>query len=184
MRDNRNYPLITAAWPKLADDLVDPLANAELDWVVRLVTQVRAIRNEMNIPAKAIIPLMLKEAGELAQTCIVSYAIQIKRLARLTNIELLDGDVPKGAVQDVLDEAILILPVADVIDIAAEEKRLQREISKMNSEIQRFEGKLSNERFIANAPGAVVETEREKLNDAKAAYSNLIQARERLMTAR
>jgi len=184
MGDNRNCSLITAAWPKLADNLINPLANAELDWVVRLVTQVRAVRNEMNIPAKAVIPLMLKRAGNLAQTCIVSYAVQIKRLARVTGIELLDGEVPRGAVQDVLDEATLILPVADVIDIAAEEKRLEREISKMQSEIQRFKGKLSNERFIANAPGEVVETEREKLNDAIVAHSNLSQARERLMKAR
>ena len=184
MSYNRPSSLITANWPKLTNDLIDSRANAELDWVIRLVTQVRAIRNEMHIPAKAEIPLMLKEANDLARTSVVSYAAQIKRLARLCSIELLDGNVPKGAIQDVLDEATIILPVANVIDISAEEKRLEREISKMQAEVERFEKKLSNKKFINNAPEAVVQTERAKLNEAEASYSRLSQAREKLLQAR
>jgi valyl-tRNA synthetase len=178
--ENRPAPMIIAPWPQLADELVDDAANAELDWVVRLVSQIRGLRSEMNVPAKAEIPLMLKDAGELAQTCIVTHAEQINRMARLSTIELIDGDAPKGSVQDVLDEATVILPVADVIDIAAEQARLNKEISKQQSEIDRFEKKLGNEKFVANAPEAVVETERGKLADARVVHARLSEARERL----
>ena len=92
--------------------------------------------------------------------------------------------MPKGALQDVLDEATIILPVADVIDIGAEEKRLEREILKMQGEVERFKKKLSNEKFISNAPESVVQLEREKLNEAKISYSRLSQAKERLLQAR
>ena len=178
--ENRPAPMIIAPWPQLADQLIDDAANAELDWVVRLVSQIRGLRSEMNVPAKAEIPLMLKDAGELAKTCIVTHAEQINRLARLSDIELISGDAPKGSVQDVLDEATVILPVADVIDIAAEQARLDKEIGKQQSEIERFEKKLGNEKFVANAPEEVVETERGKLADARVVHARLSEARERL----
>jgi len=176
----RAQPMITAPWPDLDAALVDAAANAEMDWVVRLIGQVRGLRNEMNVPAKAEVPLLLKDAGELARTCIVTHADQISRLARLSSIELLDGDVPKGSVQDVIDETTLVLPVADVIDVAAERTRLEKEIAKQQGEIDRFEKKLSNEKFVANAPDEVVETEREKLADARLVHDRLAEARARL----
>ncbi|MDP6926768.1 MAG: valine--tRNA ligase, partial [Rhodospirillales bacterium] len=108
---------------------------------------------------------------------------QIKRLARLSGVELLNGAVPKGAVQDVLDEATMVLPIADVIDVAVEQARLEKEISKQQNEINRFEKKLRNKKFLANAPEAVVKTEREKLADAKATQGRLHEARERLLEA-
>ncbi len=180
MGDNRAQPMITAPWPDLDDSLVDTTANAEMDWVVRLISQVRGLRSEMNVPVKAEIPLLLKDAGDLAQTCIVTHVEQINRLARLSHIELLEGDTPKGAVQDVLDEATIVLPVADVIDVAAEKARLDKEVGKQQSEIDRFEKKLANEKFVANAPEEVVETEREKLADARQVQARLNEALERL----
>jgi valyl-tRNA synthetase len=183
MAAERQSPMITAPWPELADSLVDANANAEMDWVVRLVGQVRALRNEMNVPVKAEIPLLLKGPGELATRCMATHAEQIKRLARLTSIEALAGDVPAGSVQDVIDEATLVLPVADVIDVAAERQRLEKEIAKQQAEIDRFEKKLSNEKFVANAPDAVVEAEREKLADARLAHDRLAEARGRLVQA-
>ena len=183
MAADRQSPMITAPWPELADSLVDANANAEMDWVVRLVGQVRALRNEMNVPVKAEIPLFLKGPGELATRCMATHAEQIKRLARLTSIEALVGDVPAGSVQDVIDEATVVLPVADVIDVAAERQRLEKEIAKQQAEIDRFEKKLSNEKFVANAPDEVVEAEREKLADAKLAHDRLAEARGRLLQA-
>ena len=102
------------------------------------------------------------------------------RLARLESAEVLEGDVPKGAVQDVIDEATIILPIAEVIDLDAERARLEREIAKQDKEIQRFEGKLGNEKFIANAPEEVIETERERLAEAKQVREKLEEAHNRL----
>ena len=183
LADDRETPLIMAPWPSLPDSLIDTAAHDEMDWVVRLVTHVRALRSEMNVPAKAKIQLMLRGAGDLAKGCIITHADQIKRLARLSGVELLNGAVPKGAVQDVLDEATMVLPIADVIDVAVEQARLEKEISKQQNEINRFEKKLRNKKFLANAPEVVVKTEREKLADAKATQGRLHEARERLLEA-
>ena len=179
----RDGPLITSQWPKLGEDLVDVDANAEMDWVVRLISQVRAVRAEMNVPPKAKIPLILKDAGDMAQARMGRHQGLIQRLARLSSLEELDGEVPKGAIQDVLDEATIILPIADVIDLDSEKARLEKEIAKMNAEVERFKEKLANEKFIANAPQAVVETEREKLKDAINQRAKIDEALGRLTAA-
>ena len=179
----RDGPLITSQWPKLGEDLVDVDANAEMDWVVRLISQVRAVRAEMNVPPKAKIPLILKDAGDMAQARMGRHQGLIQRLARLSSLEELDGEVPKGAIQDVLDEATIILPIAAVIDLDSEKARLEKEIAKMNAEVERFKEKLANEKFIANAPQAVVETEREKLKDAINQRAKIDEALGRLTAA-
>jgi len=183
LAEGRDTTLITSAWPAYDAALINADANAEMDWVVRLISQVRAIRSEMNVPPKAEVPLLLKDAGAVARTCVERHGTLIGRLARVSSLELLDGEVPKGAVQDVIDEATVIMPIADVIDLDSEKERLEKEIAKQQSEIDRFQKKLGNEKFVANAPEAVVEAEREKLADAEAAKSRLEEARERLLAA-
>ncbi|HIM42106.1 MAG TPA: valine--tRNA ligase, partial [Rhodospirillales bacterium] len=149
----------------------------------RLISQVRAVRAEMNVPPKAKIPLILKDAGDMAQARMGRHQGLIQRLARLSSLEELDGEVPKGAIQDVLDEATIILPIAAVIDLDSEKARLEKEIAKMNAEVERFKEKLANEKFIANAPQAVVETEREKLKDAINQRAKIDEALGRLTAA-
>ena len=83
-----------------------------------------------------------------------------------------------------LDEATVFVNVADFIDVAAEQARLDKELAKQQSEIERFEKKLANEKFVANAPEAVVEVEREKLADAQVALVKLTEARERFLVLR
>jgi len=183
LSDNRAGPLITSRWPVLDEKLSDAGVNAEMDWVVRLISQVRTVRAEMNVPAKARIPLLLKDAGEGARANLETHGGLIMRLARLDKLELLSGEVPKGAVQDIIDEATIVLPIADAIDVAAEQARLEKEIAKLDGEVKRFEGKLANEKFIANAPEAVVETERERLEDARQAQGKMTEALGRLTAA-
>ncbi|HEX9703012.1 MAG TPA: valine--tRNA ligase, partial [Rhodospirillales bacterium] len=137
-----------------------------------------------NVPPGAKVPLLLKEAGERAKSCLAVHGGLIERLARLESVELLQGQVPKGAVQDVIDEATIILPIADVIDLAAEQARLEKEIAKLDGEVQRFEKKLANEKFVANAPEEVVDTERERLGEARLARSKMGEALSRLAAAR
>ena len=94
-------------------------------------------------------------------------------LARLSEAHAIDGDFPKGAVSAVIDDATFGLPIADVIDVVAEKARLEKEISKLNKELARFDGKLNNEKFLANAPAEVVEAEREKRAEAELAKEKL-----------
>ena len=180
LSDKRTSSIMIAEWPELDDGLINTAANEEMDWVVRLISQVRTIRSEMNVPPGAKIPLILKDAGERAQSCLVNHADLLKRVARLSSLELLTGDIPTGSVQDVIDEAILILPISETIDLTEEKSRLDKEINKQTAEIDRFEKKLSNERFVTNAPDEVVATERQKLADAQQIKIKLQEARERL----
>ena len=181
LSDKRTSSIMIAEWPELDDTLINTSANEEMDWVVRLISQVRTIRSEMNVPPGAKIPLILKDAGERAQSCLVNHADLLKRVARLSSLELLSGDVPAGSVQDVIDEAILILPISETIDLTEEKSRLGKEIDKQTAEIDRFEKKLSNERFVTSAPDGVVATERQKLADAQQTKIKLQEARERLV---
>ena len=181
LSDKRTSSIMISEWPELDDALINISANEEMDWVVRLISQVRTIRSEMNVPPGAKIPLILKDAGERAQSCLVNHADLLKRVARLSSLELLSGDVPAGSVQDVIDEAILILPISETIDLTEEKSRLDKEIDKQTAEIDRFEKKLSNERFVTSAPDEVVATERQKLADAQQTKIKLQEAWERLV---
>jgi valyl-tRNA synthetase len=183
LSDKRNGPLITSSWPVFDESLNNADINAEMDWVVRLISQVRAVRSEMNVPPKAKIPLLIKDAGNKMQSFMIRHEELIIRLARLESLNHLEGAMPKGAVQDVIDEATMILPIAEVIDVKMEKARLEKEITKLEIEVIRFEGKLGNKNFIANAPDAVVETERQRLSDASQARDKMSEALGRLISA-
>ncbi|HCP01138.1 MAG TPA: valine--tRNA ligase, partial [Rhodospirillaceae bacterium] len=171
--------LIHAAWP--ANDIapVDPAAKAELDWAVSFITEVRVVRNEVNMPAGAKIPAILRGASDQTKVRLASHSDQIRRLARLDKI-VLDADLPEGAVQIVLGEATLALPLADVIDLAAERNRLLKELGKLEKDIAVINKKLANEKFLANAPENVVSEQHERRRDAGAAKAKIEAALERL----
>ncbi len=155
--------LITAPWPSYGDELIDPDAAAEIDWVIRLISEVRAVRAEMNVPAGAKILLLLRDANATNQARLDRHRDLVTRLARLSGLETLEGgEVPKGAVQIVLDEATAVLPLAAVIDVSKELERLKREMTKADSEIAKFDKKLANAQFLSKAPTAVVEEQKER----------------------
>jgi valyl-tRNA synthetase len=182
MADRHGELLIQRPWPAVHQSLVDQDAGAEMDWVVRLVSLVRAIRVEMNVPASAKIPLLLKDANETARRRLAGYRHLILPLARLSSADLLDGEAPKGSVLDVLDGAAIVLPIADVIEVSVERARLAREITRLEDEIRRIDRKLGNQDFLSRAPAQVVETERERRDEAMRARAKLDEAARRLAT--
>lgn len=180
MADSRSGKLISAEWPRHDAALANADAAAEMDWVVRVISAVRGVRSEMNVPPSAKMPLLLKDLDDAKAAFLDRNKGLILSLARLDDAGKLDGEPPKGSVQDVLDEATLVLPVADVIDVDAEKARLAKEIGKMDKELKRFDGKLNNEKFLAKAPKEVVETEREKRAEAAKSKEKLQEALLRL----
>ena len=176
----REAMLIESAWPELSEDLVDLSADVEMDWVIRLISEVRAVRAEMNVPAKAQIGLWLNGAGEENLRRLQDHAEAIVRLARLEGILEGDREVPTGAVQIVLDDAIIVLPLSEIIDIARERERLSRELDKARGEIAKLDMKLSNRGFLAKAPEHVVEEQHERKRDAESAELRLAAALARL----
>ena len=180
---DRPHLLAEGHWPDLERVVADVEVEAEMDWVVRLVSQVRAIRAEMSVPPAARVPLLVKDAGEATRARLESHRDLITALARLSSADPVDGQLPEGAVQDVLDEATLVLALRDVVDLEAERARLEREIAKLDDEIARFDRKLGNREFVAKAPPDVVETERERRQERASVRSKLDEARGRLVQA-
>ncbi len=171
--------LMTESWPQLPDALAHEDSREEIDWVIRLVSAVRAIRAELNVPAGAKIPLRIKDANDISRARLKTHEAVIVRLARLSGTSLVTN-TPKGSAQSVLDEATLILPLADVIDLEQERARLGKESEKWAVEIKKLEAKLANRDFIARAPEEVVTEHRERKAEAEAMLAKLKSAQKSL----
>ena len=150
-----------------------------MDWLVRLISEIRAVRAEMNVPAAAKTRLLVEGANTDTSARLERQAGLIERLARVEDIAIAGG-TPKGAVQLVLDEATYFLPLGDVIDVGQETTRLEREIDKFGDEITKVEKKLGNEKFISRAPVEVVEENRVRLADFNQSRDKLKEALQRL----
>ena len=160
----------------------DPEAEAEIGWVVDLVTAIRSVRAEMNIPPATLTPLVLAGASAETKARAQRWNDVIKRLARLADISFADR-APEGAVQLLVRGEVAALPLKGVIDLAAERARLDKEIGKADADIKRVDAKLANEKFVANAPEEIVEEEKEKREAALARKAKMLEALERLKKA-
>jgi valyl-tRNA synthetase len=172
--------LIATQVPDFPESLIDPEAAAEMDWAIRLISEVRTVRAEMNVPPAAKIDLKLKDAGATTAERLERQREVIQRLARLSSVEILEGDAPEGAVQFVVEEAVGLLPLAEVIDLSAEKARLEKEIAKADSEIGKLDKKLANEQFLAKAPAEVVEENKSRRTEEQETRDKLAAALERL----
>jgi valyl-tRNA synthetase len=170
--------LIAARWPQI-NAAIDTSAQDEMRWLVKLITDVRAVRAELNVPAGKQIPMQVKGASAETLSRLQRHEAIILRLARLTGVAQTDS-VGKGSAQTVLGEATLILPLADVIDLAAESTRLQKECEKLAAEIKKIEAKLGNASFVDRAPPEVVDEQRERKAEAEATLARLDAARKSL----
>ncbi|MBB6224168.1 valine--tRNA ligase [Rhizobium leguminosarum] len=169
-----------AEWP--SPSYADNGAADEINWLIDLVSGIRSVRAEMNVPPSATAPLVVVKANNLTRERLFRHDAAIKRLARVEAISLA-ADAPKGAAQIVVDEATICLPLGNLIDLSAEKARLEKAIGKMEGEISRIDGKLSNEKFVANANPEVVEAERERLEELKGQIASLKTALARVSEA-
>ena len=176
----RPTALISSDWPNIGPELQNAAAKAEMDWVVRVISEVRAVRAELNVPAGAKPKMLIKDAGDETLARVETHREIILRIARLDAIEPAGAKLPPGSVQAVVDEATLILPLGDIIDIEQEKERLKNEIGKKDSDIGKSEKKLANENFVSRAPEEVVEEQRERLAEMKQERQKLAEAVERL----
>ena len=175
----RGGMLITEAWPKLSDDLIDEGAEGEIDWMVRLIEETRSTRSELNVPAGAKIPLLLIGADSATQVKLERYQDLIDRMARLEYSTSADA-APKGSVTFVLDGVTVALPLEGVVDLPAEAARLAKEIAKLESEVSKMDAKLGNEAFVAKAPEEVVDELRERREEEAASVVKLKHALEQI----
>jgi valyl-tRNA synthetase len=165
--------LIREAWPAPVAVPGAEAARDELDWVVRLITEVRGVRAEMNVPPSITVPLLLQGASDATLARAERWIDAIRRFARATEVRALQEAAPRGVAQVVVGEATVMLPLADVIDFAAERARLGKARAAAEAEAKKIAGKLGNADFVARAPEEVVEENRERLAAAEAEMTRL-----------
>lgn len=176
----RSSLLCHADWP--APSFADDAAAAEINWLVDLVSGLRSVRAEMNVPPSAKAPLIVVGASALTEGRLQRHGAAIERLARVQSIELA-ANAPRGAAQVVVGEATACLPLGSLIDLGAEKARIGKALAKVDSDIDRTEKKLGNEKFVANADPEVVAAERERLAELQLQRSSLQTALQRVSEA-
>ncbi|WP_370334907.1 valine--tRNA ligase [Parvularcula marina] len=134
----------------------NPQAAADLNAVIELISEIRSLKAEMNIPPSVKMPLTALSADDVTKARLTGFTDLIERLARIEGISFAE-EPPKGAAQLVVGGVSYALAIADFIDLDAEKARLTKEIGKTEGEIKKIDGKLSNENFVSRAPKEVVE---------------------------
>jgi valyl-tRNA synthetase len=167
------WTLIREPWPGVVAVPGAGAARAELDWVVRLIGIVRSVRTEMNVPPAALAPVLLRDASPETMARAERWMDAIRRLARASEVRALDGAMPAGSAQAVLDETTVVLPLAGLIDVTAERKRLTAARDKVLAEAAKVMRKLENADFVARAKPEVVEENRERLASFQAEAARL-----------
>jgi valyl-tRNA synthetase len=174
----RPYDLIVAKWPE-PGARVDPQAKSELDWLVRLVSEVRSARTELNVPPSAKLDLFANGASDETANRLDRNHATLSRLARLASIQL-SAFPGKGAAQVVVDEATFALPLEGVIDIGAERDRLAKSAEAAEKERDSLAQRLANPNFTERAKPEAVEKARADHAAKEAEADRLRAALERL----
>ena len=160
----RDVKLIHAAWPK--DETIDRSAMNDIDWTIDLISAIRSLRSEMNLPASAKPVVYLKDAGSQSAEYVSRFNKIICPLARLEKLEVYTGEVTSDMAQSVFRECTLLMPLKGVIDFAAEKERLSKELESLNKNLEGYARKLGNPNFVERAPAAVVAEEKRRQNEA------------------
>ena len=179
--DGRESLLIVAPWPKFGPMTGQQDSNSEINWLIELISGVRSVRSEMNVPASAKVALVLKGADDTARRRLERNRESVLTLARLSSI-VFSETIPKGSAQFVIGACVAALPLGDVIDFAKERARLEKELQRTESEIAKIDAKLGNADFVSRAPEDVIDEQKERRADADALATRLREAVSRLGT--
>ena len=180
---SRKQMLIHEDWPEYSSlEFQNAVADREIDWVISLIEQIRSVRSELRVPAGAKIPLLQVKVESKFEEIIKRNKILIEKLARLSSILVIDL-APKGAVTIAVEGSEFALRISDFIDLPSEAIRLTKSIEKIKDESVMLTGKLSNTKFIANAPEAVIIDTKERLLELNDDLGKLAAALRRITQA-
>jgi valyl-tRNA synthetase len=174
----RKSLLALAQWPQVKH-CENPAAEAEIGFIVELISEIRSVRADLNVSPGAQIPALIVNASPHMKSHAESWGATIKRLARLSEISFVQKP-PEKSVQLLVRGTICALPLQGIVDVDAEKARLTKEIAKLNGEASKLEAKLNNSDFIVRAPEEVVEESRERLGETLLRVEKLEAARSRL----
>jgi len=154
--------LVHADWPTYGGELVDEAADAEITWVISVIENIRSARAQMNVPAGAFVSLVQTEADAAARAAWTNNEALIKKMARVEALTEAEA-TPKGSVAIAAKGATIVMPLADLIDVAAEKARLSKKLGKIQKELGGLKGRLNNPKFVASAPEEVIEEAKENM---------------------
>jgi valyl-tRNA synthetase len=177
----RETPLILAAWPKYRG-LGDVNADAELQWTIGFISEVRSVRAEMNVPASAKLNAVVVGASPESRRRTSAWMTEITRLARLESITFAKR-VPAGAAQIVLGEAVIALPLEGIVDLQTEKLRLEKEMARLGADVDHIAGRLANQGFVAKAPEHILEETRDRKQQLEARRQRISEALRRFSQA-
>ncbi|MTI13294.1 valine--tRNA ligase [Sansalvadorimonas verongulae] len=166
--------IMTAPYPVADESKIDAQAEEDIEWLKDFITGIRNIRAEMNIGPSKPLEVFLRNTSEDDLRRLEENTSFLMSLAKLDNLTALkEGDEAPMSATQLVGEMEVLVPMAGLIDKDKEIARLNREVEKLNKEVARFEGKLSNEKFVGKAPAAVIEKEKAKLEDARTALGKM-----------
>ncbi len=168
-------------YPVCDEARVDAAADADIQWLKNVIVGIRNIRGEMNIPPGKELLAILRGGDEKDKSRLAQNEVFLKKLAKLSDIRwLADGEEPPVSATALVGDLEILVPMADLIDKAAELARLAREIDKLQKDVARIKGKLSNKAFVDKAPAAVVAKERDKVTAHQQALAKLQEQEQRI----
>ena len=177
---DREKMLVTGDWPTYqAADIADEKADHEMGWVIALIDSIRSLRAQMHVPAGAKLPLLQLDLDAAGQAAWDRNQALIQRLARVESISKVSA-LPKGAVTIPVEGGTFALPLADVIDVAEEQARLEKTLGKLAKDLGGLRGRLNNPKFVASAPEDVILETRELLAQKEDEDAKLRAALDRL----
>ncbi|MFW6334215.1 MAG: valine--tRNA ligase [Desulfosalsimonas sp.] len=177
--------IMTAAIPgsdsRYQELSVDTEAEDDMDLLMGIITAVRNIRGEMNIPPSANLSVMIQSGRQRVRETVAGHSDMISTLARLSDIKIGDaGEKPAGTATAIVGDASVSVFLEGVIDFSKEILRLDKEIARLDKEIEGLAGKLENEGFLSKAPASVVEKVRSQYNENAEKIEKLKRNREKI----
>ena len=176
---SRTQMLVHQDWPGYGLELVDAAASEEISWVIALIDAIRSARAQMNVPAGAKVPLVQVAISPAGETALAANMAQIQQMARITEVTQVP-EMPKGAITITAPQATFGLPLADIIDVAAEKTRLEKSMGKLAKELGGLRGRLNNPKFAISAPPEVLAETRANLEAREEEEAKLATALARL----
>lgn len=179
----RDTMLVHQDWPSYGLELIDEAATIEISWAISLIDAIRSARAQMNVPAGAKVPLVQVQNDAAGSAALAANMAQIQQMARITEVTIA-AEMPKGAITVSAPHATFGLPLADIIDVASEKARLEKNMGKLAKELGGLRGRLNNPKFAASAPPEVLaetqanlaarEEEEQKLSEALARLAEIV----------
>ena len=178
LADESGDSIMLAPWPARQPDRMDAESEAEIEWLKQIIVGIRTIRSESNIPPATELPVFVVNATALDRERFNRNETYLGRLAKVSGITVLsEEEAPPASLMALCGDLEIRVPMAGVIDIEAELKRLDKEIERQQKEVAKLDGKLSNKAFTERAPADIVEAEKQKKAQAETALMTLCRQR-------